>query len=105
LGAAQTGISVRYRSAGVLCQSQVILEAAIKFPMAQAQPSASVPSETVGTPEALLETILNLASAAIGTEHGWLYEFDAGGEVLICKAARGAFRFDLGQRRNRGEGM
>jgi diguanylate cyclase (GGDEF)-like protein/PAS domain S-box-containing protein len=98
------------RSAGILCQSQVILEAMIKSPTAQAQPSASVPSEAVGAPEALLETILNLASTAIGTEHGWLYEFDSGnsnsgGEVLVCKAARGAFRFDLGQQRNRGEGM
>jgi diguanylate cyclase (GGDEF)-like protein/PAS domain S-box-containing protein len=87
------------------CQPHVILEAAIKFPTSQAQPSASVPSKAMEAPEALLETILNLASAAIGTEHGWLYEFDANGEVLICKAARGAFRFDLGQRRNRGEGM
>ena len=93
------------QSTSILCQSQVILEAAIKSLTAQAQPSANIPSQAVGTPEALLETILNLASAAIGTEHGWLYEFDSSGEVLICKAARGAFRFDLGQRRHLGEGM
>ena len=109
MDAAQTGISVgcdlRVYFIGFVCQSQVILEATIKSLTDQAQPAAGVPSKTAGVPETLLETILNLASAAIGTEHGWLYEFDAGGEVLICKAARGAFRFDLGQQRNRGEGM
>jgi diguanylate cyclase (GGDEF)-like protein/PAS domain S-box-containing protein len=88
------------------------LEAAIKSHDPNLQTSEisdlntlGVEGPTVGSPARLLETVLGLASAAIGTEHGWLYEFDPSGEVLICKAARGAFRFDLGQRRNRGEGM
>jgi diguanylate cyclase (GGDEF)-like protein/PAS domain S-box-containing protein len=92
------------------------LEAAIKSqtPSTHMVPRASIDApETIpvgGTPQALLETILELASAAINTEHGWLYEFDSNGPdssdaVLVCKAARGAFEFDMGQRRNRGEGI
>jgi diguanylate cyclase (GGDEF)-like protein/PAS domain S-box-containing protein len=96
-----------------MCHAQRILEATIKSPTASALrvPQAALePSVLDGTPQALLDTILDLASAAIGTEHGWLYEFDSsiadsGVEVLICKAARGAFVFDMGQRRNRGEGI
>ena len=89
----------------------LFLEAAIKSPTASSQmvprASSDVPENmpVAGTPQALLETILELASAAINTEHGWLYEFDSSGEVLVCKAARGAFVFDMGQRRNRGEGI
>jgi diguanylate cyclase (GGDEF)-like protein/PAS domain S-box-containing protein len=107
-------------------EAHVILEAAIKSPTASSPTVRQAPydmSETIlvgGTPQALLETILELASAAINTEHGWLYEFDSaslrsggpssGGPsaddaVLVCKAARGAFAFDMGQRRNRGEGV
>jgi diguanylate cyclase (GGDEF)-like protein/PAS domain S-box-containing protein len=96
------------RFAHEVCQAQRILEATIKSPTASALrvPQAPLqPSISDGTPQALLDTILDLASAAIGTEHGWLYEFDSSGEVLICKAARGAFVFDMGQRRNRGEGI
>ena len=86
------------------------LEATIKSHITSSQmvPQASDMPETVpvaGTPQVLLETILELASTAIDTEHGWLYEFDSSGEVLVCKAARGAFVFDMGQRRNRGEGI
>jgi diguanylate cyclase (GGDEF)-like protein/PAS domain S-box-containing protein len=53
----------------------------------------------------LIETILTLAVASIGAQHGWLYTFDETGEELVCRVGIGKFENFVGHRRKIGEGI
>jgi diguanylate cyclase (GGDEF)-like protein/PAS domain S-box-containing protein len=54
---------------------------------------------------ALIETILTLAVASIGAQHGWLYTFDEIGDELVCRVGIGKFEGFVGHRRKLGEGI
>jgi len=55
--------------------------------------------------EELLENILDRAASLTGTEHGYIYLREAGGETMQMQMGMGFFKNQLGRRVVRGEGM
>jgi diguanylate cyclase (GGDEF)-like protein/PAS domain S-box-containing protein len=53
----------------------------------------------------LIESILRLAVASIGAQHGWLYTLDETAEEIVCRVGIGKFKGFIGHRRKMGEGI